>query len=161
MERYDGGARRLLRFALAEAEALDSDHTGTEHFLLGAMKDRADEVAQVLERNSLSLEQAREVVNSTSSSETCDRNYSDSMVAVLRQTLAPEIADGAIELKRRKPLTNQAAAALVATTDRASVSSSAVLVEMLRQRGSFASLVVESIGISLDDVISGLLGIAT
>lgn len=58
-------ARRAVRLARQEAAAMQSPTTGTEHLLLGVIRARDPEVAEVLRELGVSLIRTREAIQST------------------------------------------------------------------------------------------------
>ena len=61
-ERFTDGARRVVVGAQAEARALDHHYIGTEHILLGLLRDRGDPGFQLLQLFDVSVEQIRQRV---------------------------------------------------------------------------------------------------
>ena len=55
-------SKRVLSYAAAEAESLQSKHIGSEHLLLGLLREKAAFAAQLLNSQGLSLDRTREVV---------------------------------------------------------------------------------------------------
>jgi ATP-dependent Clp protease ATP-binding subunit ClpC len=53
-------AKRVLSYAADESERLQHRHIGTEHLLLGILREEKSSAAEVLHRQGLSLKQARE-----------------------------------------------------------------------------------------------------
>jgi ATP-dependent Clp protease ATP-binding subunit ClpC len=61
-ERFTDRARRVVVRAQEEARMLDHDHIGTEHILLGLIREREGVAAQVLSELGADLDGAREQV---------------------------------------------------------------------------------------------------
>jgi DNA-binding transcriptional regulator YhcF (GntR family) len=59
---YTSRAKKVLEFALAEARELNHSYVGTEHLLLGLMREERGIAAQVLTGAGLTLEAARALV---------------------------------------------------------------------------------------------------
>jgi ATP-dependent Clp protease ATP-binding subunit ClpC len=57
---YTSSAKRTLEFAMEEARELNHSYVGTEHLLLGLMRERRNIGAQVLTSLGLTFENARE-----------------------------------------------------------------------------------------------------
>ena len=57
---YTSRAKKVLEFAVAEARELNHSYVGTEHLLLGLLREEKGVAAQVLESLGVNLEQARE-----------------------------------------------------------------------------------------------------
>lgn len=55
-------AKKVLEFAIDEAQALDHNHVGTEHLLLGLLREQQGLAAQVLMNLGLKLEDIRNEV---------------------------------------------------------------------------------------------------
>jgi Clp amino terminal domain, pathogenicity island component len=56
-------SKRVLAYAAEEAEHLTSKHIGTEHILLGLLREKRALAAQVLNSQGLALDRAREIVS--------------------------------------------------------------------------------------------------
>ncbi len=57
---YTSRAKKVLEFAVAEAREMSHSYVGTEHLLLGLLREEKGVAAQVLESLGITLEQARE-----------------------------------------------------------------------------------------------------
>jgi ATP-dependent Clp protease ATP-binding subunit ClpC len=57
---YTSRAKKVLEFAVAEARELNHSYVGTEHLLLGLLREEKGVAAQVLESLGVTLEQTRE-----------------------------------------------------------------------------------------------------
>jgi ATP-dependent Clp protease ATP-binding subunit ClpC len=57
---YTSRAKKVLEFAVAEAREMSHSYVGTEHLLLGLLREEKGVAAQVLESLGVTLEQARE-----------------------------------------------------------------------------------------------------
>jgi ATP-dependent Clp protease ATP-binding subunit ClpC len=57
---YTSRAKKVLEFAVAEARELSHSYVGTEHLLLGLLREEKGVAAQVLESLGVTLEQARD-----------------------------------------------------------------------------------------------------
>jgi ATP-dependent Clp protease ATP-binding subunit ClpC len=57
---YTSRAKKVLEFAVAEARDLNHSYVGTEHLLLGLLREEKGVAAQVLESVGVTLDQARE-----------------------------------------------------------------------------------------------------
>jgi ATP-dependent Clp protease ATP-binding subunit ClpC len=64
-ERFTDTARRVVVYAKEEALLLDHDHIGTEHLLLGLLRDDTETAVQVLTSLGASLTSARTQVEET------------------------------------------------------------------------------------------------
>jgi len=58
-ERFTDGARQVVVLAQAEARALGHNYIGSEHILLGLLREQEDLAAGVLESFGINLEEAR------------------------------------------------------------------------------------------------------
>jgi len=72
-------AKKVVEYSIAEAQALNHDHTGTEHLLLGLLKEQKGTAARVLKNLSIKIEDVRasiplRVVNSRVGSHNCLSN---------------------------------------------------------------------------------------
>ena len=56
---YNSRAKKLLELAMSEARELNHSYVGTEHLLLGLLREKAGIAARVLGGNGVTLEQAR------------------------------------------------------------------------------------------------------
>lgn len=56
---YTSASKRILEFAMTEARELNHSYVGTEHLLLGLMRDQKNIAAQVLSSLGLTFERAR------------------------------------------------------------------------------------------------------
>ena len=56
---YTSRAKKVLEFAMAEARELNHSYVGTEHLLLGLLREEKGIAAQVLNSLGVSLEEAR------------------------------------------------------------------------------------------------------
>jgi hypothetical protein len=56
---YSSRAKKVLEFAMSEARELESDYVGTEHLLLGLMREEKGIAAQVLQDTGLTTETTR------------------------------------------------------------------------------------------------------
>ncbi len=61
-ERFTGRARQVVVYAQEEVRSLGHDHIGTEHILLGLLREQEGLAARVLEYLGLTLERVREQV---------------------------------------------------------------------------------------------------
>ncbi len=57
---YTSRAKKVLEFAVAEARELNHSYVGTEHLLLGLLREEKGVAAQVLESLGVGLDRARE-----------------------------------------------------------------------------------------------------
>ena len=79
----------MLAYAAEEAERLQNKHIGTEHKLLGLLREKDAFAAQLLNSQGLSLDGAREIVNKSGKRaglvpallEIADRVFSSSSLA--------------------------------------------------------------------------------
>jgi ATP-dependent Clp protease ATP-binding subunit ClpC len=62
LDRFDGATRRMLAFAREEALRLNHNYIGTEHLLLGLLREEQGIAAQVLRRLWIDLDKVREAV---------------------------------------------------------------------------------------------------
>jgi ATP-dependent Clp protease ATP-binding subunit ClpC len=56
---FSGTAKRVLQFAAAEADAVGHDHIGSEHLLLGLLREETSLAARTLAANGVRLADAR------------------------------------------------------------------------------------------------------
>jgi ATP-dependent Clp protease ATP-binding subunit ClpC len=56
---YTSRAKKVLEFSMAEARELDHSHVGTEHLLLGLLREEKGIAAEVLNQLGVTLEEAR------------------------------------------------------------------------------------------------------
>lgn len=61
-DRFTDRVRTALNLAREEAQRLNHDHIGTEHMLLGLLRERAGVASEVLDRVGVTLERARAAV---------------------------------------------------------------------------------------------------
>src|SRR6185369_6462868 len=61
-DRFTDRARKVMSFARQEAERLNHDYIGTEHILLGLVKEGSGVAANVLENMDVDLEKVRREV---------------------------------------------------------------------------------------------------
>lgn len=61
-ELYTDGARRVMALAKEEAERLKHNYIGTEHILLGIVKDKNSVAAQVLTEMGLKLKDVEQKI---------------------------------------------------------------------------------------------------
>jgi DNA-binding transcriptional regulator YhcF (GntR family) len=59
---YNTGAKKVLEFAMAEARNLNHNYTGTEHLLLGLLREQKGIAAEVLNQLGIALDEARSEV---------------------------------------------------------------------------------------------------
>lgn len=59
-EKFTDGARRVVVLAQEEARVRNDDHCGTEHILLGLIREDDGTAAKALESSNISLERVRE-----------------------------------------------------------------------------------------------------
>ena len=57
----DNASKRILAYTTMEADALSNKHIGTEHLLLGLLREKSSLVSELLAQKGLSLERVREV----------------------------------------------------------------------------------------------------
>jgi ATP-dependent Clp protease ATP-binding subunit ClpC len=62
LDRFDGATRQMLAFAREEALRLNHNYIGTEHLLLGLLREEQGIAAQVLRRLWIDLDKVREAV---------------------------------------------------------------------------------------------------
>ncbi len=59
---FTGGSNRILNFAAAEADRLQHDYVGSEHLLLGILREEQSRAASVLKEKGLRLDMARDEI---------------------------------------------------------------------------------------------------
>jgi len=73
------GAKEVLQFAAAESDALGQSHIGTEHLMLGLLKEGKSYAAELLQRRGITLESAREAIRSEIDVQVHDTNVGGAM----------------------------------------------------------------------------------
>lgn len=96
-ERFTDRARRVLVLAQEEARMLDGDHFGTEHILLGLIREGGGVAAKALEASNISLHDVRKQVQLIDGQGTSATNGSIPFTAHAKRVLELSLS-GALEL---------------------------------------------------------------
>ena len=101
-------SKRVLAYAAEEAERLSDKHIGTEHLLLGLLRERRTFAAQLLNSQGLSLDRTREMVSkwqkATETSLEIVRIHGEEWDAGYVQEQLPEFRKFAWRKRQWKPL---------------------------------------------------------
>jgi len=90
--------KRVLAYAAEEAERLNHRHIGTEHLLLGLLREEKCFAAEILHERGLRLSQVREeIARSTSEKLTTARPKESSLLSEFSRDLTQAAADGALD----------------------------------------------------------------
>ncbi|HEX5448579.1 MAG TPA: Clp protease N-terminal domain-containing protein [Gaiellaceae bacterium] len=132
-ERFTPSARSVLRLAEEEARALDHDYIGTEHLLLGLLREGEGIAARVLAANGVTLEPVRERTISVAGP---GRHSPEGMIP-----LTPR-SQGVLE--RAATEADELGHSLVGTEH--------VFLSMLRETEAFSTLIVRDLGTTEDEL---------
>jgi len=90
---YTSRAKKVLELAMSEARELDHSYVGTEHLLLGLMREESGVAAQVLRQKRLTLDGARAAIQRViGTTETSDTNSAELLSALRATRPAPKIS---------------------------------------------------------------------
>lgn len=90
--------KRVLAYAAEEAERLSHKHIGTEHLLLGLLREEKSFAAEILHERGLRLSQVREeVARSTNEKQSASRSKESSLLAEFSRDLTQAALDGSID----------------------------------------------------------------
>ncbi|MCC7155604.1 MAG: ATP-dependent Clp protease ATP-binding subunit [Bryobacterales bacterium] len=90
--------KRVLAYAAEEAERLNHKHIGTEHLLLGLLREEKSFAAEILHERGLRLTSVREEVNrSTSEKSSGSRPKESSLLSEFSRDLTQAAADGQLD----------------------------------------------------------------
>jgi len=89
--------KRVLAYAAEEAERLNHRHIGTEHLLLGLLREEKCFAAELLHERGLRLSAVREEVARASSERTSSRPKESSLLAEFSRDLTQAAADGLLD----------------------------------------------------------------
>jgi ATP-dependent Clp protease ATP-binding subunit ClpC len=90
--------KRVLAYAAEEAERLSHKHIGTEHLLLGLLREEKCFAAEILHERGLRLTQVREeIARATSEKTTTSRPKESSLLSEFSRDLTQSAADGQLD----------------------------------------------------------------
>ena len=89
--------KRVLAYAAEEAERLNHRHIGTEHLLLGLLREERCFAAELLHERGLRLSAVREEIARASSERTSTRPKESSLLAEFSRDLTQAAADGLLD----------------------------------------------------------------
>src|SRR5580692_8143344 len=90
--------KRVLAYAAEEAERLNHKHIGTEHFLLGLLREEKSFAAEILHERGLRLSAVREeIARSASEKSSASRPKESSLLAEFSRDLTQAAADGSLD----------------------------------------------------------------
>ena len=90
--------KRVLQCAAEEAERLQHKHIGTEHLLLGLLREEKSFAAEILHERGLRLSQVREEIQRSSSEKVAsNRPKESSLLAEFSRDLTQAAMDGALD----------------------------------------------------------------
>jgi ATP-dependent Clp protease ATP-binding subunit ClpC len=90
--------KRVLAYAAEEAERLSHKHIGTEHLLLGLLREEKSFAAEILHERGLRLSQVRdEVARSTSEKQSASRSKESSLLTEFSRDLTQAALDGSLD----------------------------------------------------------------
>lgn len=135
-DRFTDRARKVLGYAKSEAERLNHDYIGTEHILLGLIKEGSGVAANVLENLSIDLEKVRVEV--------------EKLVEAGTNTLTSGQPPYTPRAKRVLELALEEARSL----DHNYVGTEHILLGLIRENEGMAAQVLHNLSISIDDVRS-------
>ncbi|PCJ63319.1 MAG: NDP-hexose 4-ketoreductase [Planctomycetota bacterium] len=138
-DRFTDRARKVLGFAKSEAERLNHDYIGTEHILLGLIKEGSGVAANVLENLSIDLEKVRVEV--------------EKLVEIGPDTITGGQPPYTPRAKRVLELALEEARNL----DHNYVGTEHILLGLIRENEGMAAQVLTNLSISIDDVRSEVL----
>ncbi|MBI4893117.1 MAG: ATP-dependent Clp protease ATP-binding subunit [Acidobacteria bacterium] len=90
--------KRVLAYAAEEAERLGHKHIGTEHLLLGLLREEKAFASEILQERGLRLNQVRdEIARATSEKTTTSRPKESSLLSEFSRDLTQSAADGNLD----------------------------------------------------------------
>ncbi len=90
--------KRVLAYAAEEAERLSHKHIGTEHLLLGLLREEKSFAAEILHERGLRLNQVREeVARSTNEKQSASRSKESSLLSEFSRDLTQAAMDGSLD----------------------------------------------------------------
>ncbi len=90
--------KRVLAYGAEEAERLNHKHIGTEHLLLGLLREEKSFAAEILHERGLRLSQVREEIQRSSSEKVAsNRPKESSLLAEFSRDLTQAAVDGALD----------------------------------------------------------------
>jgi ATP-dependent Clp protease ATP-binding subunit ClpC len=90
--------KRVLAYAAEEAERLSHKHIGTEHLLLGLLREEKSFAAEILHERGLRLNQVREeIARSSSEKQSSSRSKESSLLAEFSRDLTQAAIDGTLD----------------------------------------------------------------
>jgi ATP-dependent Clp protease ATP-binding subunit ClpC len=90
--------KKVLAYAAEEAEGLRHKHIGTEHLLLGLLREEKCFAAEILHERGLRLSQVKdEIARSTSEKTTASRPKESSLLGEFSRDLTQSAADGSLD----------------------------------------------------------------
>src|SRR5437899_203273 len=90
--------KRVLAYGAEEAERLSHKHIGTEHLLLGLLREEKSFAAEILHERGLRLSQVREEIQRSSSEKVAsNRPKESSLLAEFSRDLTQAAIDGALD----------------------------------------------------------------
>src|SRR5207248_1444919 len=90
--------KRVLQYAAEEAERLSHKHIGTEHLLLGLLREEKSFAAEILHERGLRLSQVREEIQRSSSEKVAsNRPKESSLLAEFSRDLTQAAMDGSLD----------------------------------------------------------------
>lgn len=89
--------KRVLAYAAEEAERLSHKHIGTEHLLLGLLREEKCFASEILQERGLRLSQVREEISRSSSEKVQNRPKESSLLAEFSRDLTQAAIDGQLD----------------------------------------------------------------
>lgn len=135
-ERYTENARRVLSQARRQAQKFHHDHIGTEHILLGLIKNKDGVAADILNHRNIDLKHAKSEVEKLVVPASLDSG--DTFIALPRTTHAHELIDDAVEEAR--------------ALKHNYIGTEHLLLALLHEKEGRGAQVLGNLGMKLDDV---------
>src|SRR6202165_3421718 len=89
--------KRVLAYGAEEAERLSHKHIGTEHLLLGLLREEKSFAAEILHERGLRLSQVREEIARSSSEKSSNRPKESSLLSEFSRDLTQAAMDGLLD----------------------------------------------------------------
>ncbi|HEY1951138.1 MAG TPA: ATP-dependent Clp protease ATP-binding subunit [Bryobacteraceae bacterium] len=89
--------KRVLAYGAEEAERLSHKHIGTEHLLLGLLREEKSFAAEILHERGLRLSAVREEISRSASEKTTTRPKESSLLAEFSRDLTQAAVDGMLD----------------------------------------------------------------
>jgi len=130
-QRFTERARRVILLGQEEASRMDSEHVGTEHMLLGLMRENEGAAARILEKMGVTLSK-------------------------VRQEIDAQVPPGGDPSTAEPKLTSQAKRVLELSADESRcmghnyIGTEHMLLALLRERDGLAAAVLGKLGLSLE-----------